>query len=200
MVNLILLILALQSAVVTSRQISRQRRQDRFVQPESTTFNQSISRSFTTASASLSGLRVESADAAAYRGFSNGILQIVADDVTELRLFGTNLSSGTTIKFSWSNGSRGDDCVAYRTTEIFPIKMDPTGGLDSVLSATMIVSLELLQDKEGQCASAVRDSMGQWVNTADHIGFPVPWWLAIAPIFCAQPRENSSFLNWIELN
>ncbi|GAV01715.1 hypothetical protein RvY_12378 [Ramazzottius varieornatus] len=66
----------------------------------------------------LSGLRI---DSDSQHGFGAGIVHIIWEASTAVRIFGLNIAPNTTIKFTTVSANRGDDCASFQTSEVFQV-------------------------------------------------------------------------------
>ncbi|XP_055350588.1 unextended protein-like [Paramacrobiotus metropolitanus] len=86
----------------------------------------------------VSGIRVESDNA---KGFEHGVVKVVADEETAIRLFGSGFINSTSVKFTSHRGLRGEDCVRYPTGDVFELRRDaPDAETDDVASATVVLN------------------------------------------------------------
>ena len=66
----------------------------------------------------LSGLRV---DTNSQHGFADGIVHIIWEASTPVRIFGLYINPNTSVKFTTVSASRGDDCASFQTSEVFQV-------------------------------------------------------------------------------
>ncbi|OQV26089.1 Metal transporter CNNM2 [Hypsibius exemplaris] len=162
MVKSILLLIIFQCLHCSGRQPGRERRQ-----AGGTSLREGSK------SPQLSGFRVESDDCRElkegneeYRGRKERIAEMVANVDVPIRIFGSDLTNGTSIKFTSQQGQRGQDCAAFDTSRTFPVEVEYLNGSDGVaISGFAVVNLELLHDEDAVYYFCISDpEVGHWIH------------------------------------